>query len=184
VAEYHGLTLAGRLLRLIETATAAASTTLTAIAATATTISGTATAIAADVAALVAWTVTADTAESQIKAAGAFALAVDYSNALDVAGFTYVDVYVTVTAIGTNTAFTLQAQSTGEAVATSWAPVEADDDLANGATTPEPYIASWPLAGATKKQARFQTRGRWMRFGVVGTAADGSYSITAIRGVA
>jgi hypothetical protein len=123
----------------------------------------------------------ADSLETTIRTSGAFAATAQFTDAVDMSGYDYIDIYINVTDAGTNPAPTVSAQSTGEASPSKWADLLSDDDLTSGATTPSQYVATLDTTGNPKIQLRFAARGLWMRFSVTGAVADGAYSVTAVR---
>jgi hypothetical protein len=130
--------------------------------------------------------VRSDTVESEIKSTGAFAATYAYTDNLDVIDYDHVDIYVECTNKGTNTSVTIKAQSTGESSPTTWSDLVSDDDIADGVTTPATYEATFDISGLSatfRLHLNFPKRGTTMRFGVKGTAADGAYTVQAVRNV-
>lgn len=130
--------------------------------------------------------VRSDTVETEIKASGAFSTTYAFSNTIDMIDYDDVDIYVEVTNKGTNTSMSVKAQSTGEATPTNWSDVLADDDIVDGLTTPATYEATFDITSEVatfRKHLNFPKRGTTMRIGVKGTAADGAFSVKAVRNV-
>jgi hypothetical protein len=128
--------------------------------------------------------VRSDATEFEIKASAAFTTTYAYSSVIDVRDFTNIDVYVEVTDKGSNTQFSVIAQTSGQAIPTQWSDLVSDDDIVDGATTPEPYVATFDISTDTapfRKALNFPKRGPNMRIGVLAPSATGTFVVYCVR---
>lgn len=128
-----------------------------------------------------------DVASTEIKAAGAFAATIAYTSGLtSITDYHDVDVFVVVTDKGTNTSVEITAHAGHDASPSVWSDLQSDDAIADGVAPLATYTAVKDITGLTAPftlHFNAPRRGRSMRFGVKGTAADGSYSVRSIRNV-
>lgn len=111
------------------------------------------------------------------------------TNAIDTLGRSGpIDVAIEVTDIGSNTSIVIGAESTGAAdpndPATLWSPVplaSSDGGDFEGWTATIGTGPPTPPVAPFRRSVRMQPRERWVRFTVLGTDADGAYSVIKTR---
>lgn len=124
-----------------------------------------------------------DTSETEIKATGTFTTSPAASAAIEVLNFREIDVSVEVTDKTGITEFVLRAEYSTEESPSVWQPVQSDDDIISGDSTPSDLVYRQGTSPAVtfRRGATFPVKGRWMRFMVSADAASGAYSVVAYR---
>jgi hypothetical protein len=129
-----------------------------------------------------------DRTATEVKASGAFSASYDFTSALtDVSDYQDICFVVVVTNKGTNTTLTLKAQTNlHESSPSVWSDLQSDDKISSGVAPLNIYEGVFDISALTPPftlHFNVPRRGRHMRLGIKGTAADGAYSVSTLKNV-
>lgn len=129
-----------------------------------------------------------DQASTTVKTAGAFATSYAFTDTLsDITDYVDVCFTLVVSDKGTNTSVVVKAQTNlHESTPTVWADMRSDDKIVSGAAPLDIYEGTFDVSGLSAPfvlHFNVPRRGRHMRLGVKGTAADGSFTVQALKNV-
>jgi hypothetical protein len=129
-----------------------------------------------------------DQASTTVKTATAFATTYAFTDSLtNVVDYVDVCFSIVVSDKGTNSSVVVKAQTNvHESTPTVWADMRSDDKILNGAAPLDIYEGTFDVSSLTAPfvlHFNVPRRGRHIRLGIKGTAADGSYTIQAIKNV-